>query len=108
MKSLSVRQSRELVNLELDRGLTLARFCRGCGPQARSDDLGKAKAACQHAFDLLAGETRLTLWQRRALNRKLRRLEECIREVEIAGSGTQFASAPNIPFPAASISNVKP
>jgi hypothetical protein len=102
------RQNLDLVNLELDRGLTLARFCRMRGNLASAEDLRKAKAAYERALEVFGQQTDLTAWQKRGLERKLKRLKHHIRRIEIAASPVQFGSSGPGVFPAASVLNHKP
>jgi hypothetical protein len=101
-------QSLDRINLELDRGLILARFCRGKGNLANADDLRKAKAAYDRAIDMFGRQTHLTARQKRGLERKLKRFEQCIRSVEMAAPPIQLGSNGPLAFPAASLLNHKP
>jgi hypothetical protein len=99
------RQSLDLVNLELDRGLTLARFCQVRGNLASAEDLRKAKAAYERALEMFGRQMHLTAWQKRGLERKLKRLKHYIRRIEIAASPVQFGSSGPVVFPTASVLN---
>jgi hypothetical protein len=82
--------SLDLINLELDQGLLRARLCRNRPGLANLDDLRKAKAAYARALVMLGEQKQLSKWQRRRLERKLRRLQQCIRDMVIAASATEF------------------
>jgi hypothetical protein len=90
LQSRVARQRLDLVNLELDRGLTLGRFCQARGSLANAEDLRKARAAYDRARVMLGGQKHLSKWHRRRLERKLRRLQRCIREIVIAAPAVEF------------------
>ena len=102
------RQSLDLLNLELDRGLMLARFCRRLGNAAGADDVRKAKAAYDRAREAFNRQSDMTGWQRRGLERKLKRLQQCIGEVEAAALAVHFGPRGTVCLPTASALNHKP
>lgn len=108
VRETSRRQSLDLVNLELDRGLMLARFCRGRGNAAAADDLRKAKAAYVRARETFDRQSGLTSWQRRGLERRLKRLQRSISEAEATASAVDFGSRGTVCLPTPSILNHKP
>jgi hypothetical protein len=93
LQSRAVRQRLDLVNLELDRGLTLAHFCQVRGNLANVEDLRKARAAYDRARVMLGDQKHLRKWQRRWLERKLRRLQRCICDMVIAAPAAEFGAA---------------
>ncbi len=101
------RQSLDLINLELDRAMILARFCQEKRNSASAEDLRKAKAFYERALEMFNRHTHLTVRQKRALDRKLRRLEQSIRTIEMAPSPAKLGSSGPLPFPAASLLNHK-
>ena len=102
------RQSLDLINLELERGLLVARFCQLKGSSASVGDLHRAKAFYNHALQMFSRQTDLRPWQRRTLQRKLNRFELCIRRIEMAAPPVKFAPSAPLAFPAASLLNHKP